>query len=482
MSFRQVFRLLGVLIGVQGALMLVPAVWSAWAGERDSAWALGAAAAITMTVGGVGVYAGRRTRGRDLHRREALLTVALGWIGASAAGALPYLLDGAFTSFVDAFFETASGLTTTGSTVMTSIEDKGRGVLLWRSLTQWTGGMGIVVLFIAIFPELGVGGKHLFRSEVPGPITEGLRPKIRETSSALWRIYLTLTAACAGLLLLAGLDGYDAVNHALTTMATGGFSTRDASIAAYDSPLVDGVTTVFMVFAGINFSLYYATIRGGGRQALGDRELRAYLVLLLVATLLVTLDILPRHQELDRAFRFAVFQVASVMTTTGFATDDFDVYPSFSRLLLVALMFVGGCAGSTAGGMKVYRFIVLAKASVAEIQKVFRPQAVLPVRVGGFVVPEDTVRAVLGFFVLNLAIFLAASLYMAWLGLDVVSATTSVAATLYNIGPGLAQVGAIQNFALVPDSGKVLLSACMILGRLELMTLLVLMLPAFWRR
>lgn len=482
MSYRQVFRLLGVLIAVQGAMMLIPVGWSAWVGEEQSAWAIGAAAAVAMGLGALGVYVGRRTRGSDLHRREALLTVALGWIGASAVGALPYVFDGALPSFIDGFFETASGLTTTGSSVMTTIEDKSRGILLWRSLTHWMGGMGIVVLFIAIFPELGVGGKHLFRSEVPGPITEGLRPKIRETSSALWRIYLSLTAVDALLLFAAGMSAYDAINHSMATMATGGFSTRNASLGAFDSPLIDGITVVFMILAGVNFSLYYVMMRGGFRQALGDRELRAYLLIMLVATVFVTIDIIPLHQEIDRAFRFASFQVVSVMTTTGFATDNFNVYPSFSKLLLVGLMFVGGSAGSTAGGIKVYRFIVLVKASIAEIQKVFRPQAMLPVRVGGFVVPEDTVRAVLGFFVLNMGIFITASLYMAWLELDIVSATTSVAATLYNIGPGLERVGAIENFAFVPDSGKLLLTACMILGRLELMTLLVLLLPAFWRR
>lgn len=482
MNLRQVARLLGVLIAVQGIIMLVPVGWSALHGEPDTAWAIGGAASVAIALGLAGVWFGRRTRGSDLHRREALLTVALGWIGASAVGALAYLFDGAFDSFVDAFFETASGLTTTGSSAMTVIEDKSQGILLWRSLTHWMGGMGIVVLFVAIFPELGVGGKHLFRSEVPGPITEGLRPKIRETSTALWRIYLTLTLLNAALLVIAGMSLYEAANHSMATMATGGFSTRNASIAAFDSVAVDGITVVFMVLAGANFSLYYLILRGGWRQAITDRELLAYLVIIAAAIAVVTVDIVPRHHELGRAFRYASFQVVAVMTTTGFATDDFNQYPNLSKLLLVGLMFVGGSAGSTAGGMKVYRFIVLVKASVAEVKKVFRPQAVLPVRIGGFVVPEETVRAVLGFFFLNLVIFFGASLYMASLGLDLVSATTSVAATLYNIGPGLERVGAIENFAFVPDSGKVLLSTCMILGRLELMTLLVLFLPSFWRR
>ena len=482
MSLRQVFRLLGVLVAVQGLVMLVPVAWSIVHGEPDTAWAIGGAASVAMALGATGVWFGRRARGGDLHRREALLTVALAWLGASAVGALAYLFDGALPTFVDGFFETASGLTTTGSTVMTNIEPQSQGILLWRSLTHWMGGMGIVVLFIAIFPELGVGGKHLFRSEVPGPITEGLRPKIRETSMALWRIYLSLTAIDALLLMAAGMGLYDAANHSMATMATGGFSTRNASLAAFDSAPIDGITVVFMILAGANFSLYYLILRGGWRQAILDRELVAYLAIIAVATAIVTVDILPRHHELAHSFRFASFQVVSIMTTTGFATDDFNLYPSLSKLLLVGLMFVGGSAGSTAGGIKVYRFIVLVKASVGEIKKVFRPQAVLPVRVGGFVVPEETVRAVLGFFFLNMVIFMGASLYMAALGLDIVTSTTSVAATLYNIGPGLERVGAIENFAFIPTSGKVLLSMCMILGRLELMTLLVLLLPSFWRR
>ena len=481
MNLRQVSRLLGVLTSVQGLVMLAPAAVSLYFGELDSAQAIGGAALITVLIGLVAFRLGRRARG-DLYRREALLTVSLGWFAASALGALPYLFDGAFTSFVDGFFEVASGLTTTGSTVMTDIETKSRGILLWRSLTHWMGGMGIVVLFVAIFPELGVGGKHLFRSEVPGPITEGLRPKIRETSKALWRIYLSLSIVDTLLLMAAGMSLYEAANHAMATMATGGFSTRNASIGAFDSSLVDGVTIVFMALAGINFSLYYMILRGGIRQAFADRELWAYAGIMAVASLIVSASIVPLHGDVFRALRFGTFQVVSIMTTTGFGTDNFDVYPELSRLLLVALMFIGGSAGSTAGGIKVYRFVVLAKASIVEVQKVFRPAAVLPVRIGGFVVPEETVRAIFAFFTLYIAIFVAASLAMTTMGLDLVTATTSVAATLNNIGPGLSRVGSIENFAFIPDTGKVLLSVCMILGRLELMTVAVLVLPSFWRR
>jgi trk system potassium uptake protein TrkH len=481
MNLRQVSRLLGVLVAVLGVVMLVPAAVSLWYGELDSAIAIGGASGIVLAVGLACFFVGRRSRG-DLHRREALLTVALSWFAASALGALPYLLDGAFHSFVDAFFETASGLTTTGSTVMTDIERNSRGILLWRSLTHWMGGMGIVVLFVAIFPELGVGGKHLFRSEVPGPITEGLRPKIRETSSALWRIYLSLSVADALLLVAAGMGIYEAANHAMATMATGGFSTLNASLGGFQSAPIDVITIVFMLLAGVNFSLYYMMLRGGLRQALRDRELLAYLGILLVASVAISASIVPIHGDVVTAARYGTFQVVSVMTTTGFGTDNFDVYPEASRLLLVALMFVGGSAGSTAGGIKVYRFIVLAKAAVVEVQKVFRPQAVLPVRMGGFVVPEATIRAILGFFALYLAVFIFASLAMATMGLDIVTATTSVIATLNNIGPGLARVGAVENFAFIPDAGKLLLTVCMILGRLELMTIMVLLLPAFWRR
>jgi trk system potassium uptake protein TrkH len=389
-------------------------------------------------------------------------------------------------TYVDAYFETISGFTTTGSTVMTEIAGQSRGLHWWRSLTHWLGGMGIIVLFVAIFPQLGVGGKFLFKSEVPGPITEGLKPKIKQTAATLYWIYFTFTVVEALILwLLCGMSLHDAICHAFATMATGGFSTQNGSVADYDSAAIDYVITVFMVFAGINFSLYYGILRGRVSALFRDVELRVYLGLIAVATIVITLSIWnidPRHDSILDPFRFAVFQVVAIITTTGFGTDDFSLWPPMSQLLLVALMFVGGMAGSTAGGMKIIRFIVVFKAIYAEVYRVFRPQAVLSVRVGRSVIPRETTTAILGFFAIGILVFAAASLYMGYLGMDIVSATTSVAATLFNIGPGLARVGPVENFAFIPTSGKMVLSFCMILGRLEFLTILVLLLPEFWKR
>lgn len=485
MNYRRIGRLLGILLMVLAACMATALIWTWYFSEPDSTVAFIGSSATTFVFGGAMWWWGRHEVGTIL-RSEAILLVALSWLLLGVFGGLPYLFDGAFTNPADAYFETISGFTTTGSTVMTDIAGHSRGLHWWRSLTHWLGGMGIIVLFVAIFPQLGVGGKFLFKSEVPGPITEGLKPKIKQTAATLYWIYFTFTAAESLILwLVCDMSLHDAICHAFATMATGGFSTQNGSIADYDSATVDYVITAFMVLAGINFSLYYGVIRGRISALFRDVELRVYFGLILVATVVVTLSIWnldPRHDSLLESFRYAIFQVVAIITTTGFGTDDFSIWPPMAQLLLVCLMFVGGMAGSTAGGMKIIRFIVVFKAIYAEIYRVFRPQAVLSVRVGRSVIPRETTTAILGFFAIGILVFAGASLYMSFLGMDLISATTSVAATLFNIGPGLAQVGSVENFAFIPTSGKMVLSFCMILGRLEFLTILVLLLPEFWKR
>lgn len=485
MNYRRIGRLLGILLMVLAACMATALIWTWYFSEPDSTVAFIGSSATTFVFGGAMWWWGRHEAGTIL-RSEAILLVALSWLLLGVFGGLPYLFDGAFTNPADAYFETISGFTTTGSTVMTDIAGHSRGLHWWRSLTHWLGGMGIIVLFVAIFPQLGVGGKFLFKSEVPGPITEGLKPKIKQTAATLYWIYFTFTAAESLILwLVCDMSLHDAICHAFATMATGGFSTQNGSIADYDSATVDYVITAFMVLAGINFSLYYGVIRGRISALFRDVELRVYFGLILVATVVVTLSIWnldPRHDSLLESFRYAIFQVVAIITTTGFGTDDFSIWPPMAQLLLVCLMFVGGMAGSTAGGMKIIRFIVVFKAIYAEIYRVFRPQAVLSVRVGRSVIPRETTTAILGFFAIGILVFAGASLYMSFLGMDLISATTSVAATLFNIGPGLAQVGSVENFAFIPTSGKMVLSFCMILGRLEFLTILVLLLPEFWKR
>lgn len=489
MNYRRIGKNMGLMLVLLALAMASTLIWTIWVySETATTTAFAISSAVTAGIGGALWLWGRHEGGGTILRSEAILMVAIAWFLLGVFGGLPYLLDGVFTNPADAYFEAISGFTTTGSTVMTDIAGQSRGLHWWRALTHWIGGLGIVVLFVAIFPQLGVGGKFLFKSEVPGPITEGLRPKIGQTGKILWLIYTGFTLL-EFLILWLGCDMtvHDAACHAFATMATGGFSTQNGSVADFDSAMIDYVITAFMIFAGMNFGLYYSVWRGRWREMLRDRELQVYLLLIFFATLFISLNIyqtapLDKHGDFLDCWRYAVFQVVATITTTGFGTDNFDLYPPFSKLLLVMLMFVGGMAGSTAGGIKVIRFIVVFKAIYVEIYRVFRPQVVMATRVGRAVIPPETTSAILGFFAIGVLTFAAASLYMGFLGLDIVTATTSVAATLFNIGPGLGKVGSIENFAFIPTSGKMVLSFCMILGRLEFLTILVLLLPEFWRR
>ncbi len=481
MNMRIVARLLGILMIVLAICMATSLVWAVYYREASTTRAFLAGSVITLLTGFLLFYVGRRESG-SIGRREALLVVTASWLLVGVAGAVPYMLDGAFTNFADAFFETVSGFTTTGSTVLTDVETLSRGAHYWRSLTHWLGGMGIIVLFIAIFPQLGVGAKHLFKSEVPGPITEGLKPKIRETAATLWKIYLGLTVMEFGLLYWAGMGLFDAVCHSFATMATGGFSTKNASIQHFQSLPIELIVTAFMFLAGINFSLYYLFLKGKFTALFRDQEFQVYAGLTALATVAVAVNILNVHADARDALRYGSFQVVAVVTTTGFGTDNFNLYPPLSKLLLVSLMFVGGSAGSTAGGMKVSRIMVVLKAAFIEIYKAFRPQAIRSVRLGRSVMSDEITRSIFGFFAIAVFIFVFGSLFMGLLGLDIVTATTSVVATLFNIGPGLGRVGSIENFAFIPTAGKLFLSGCMILGRLEFYTVLVLFVPDFWKR
>ncbi|QDG49840.1 TrkH family potassium uptake protein [Persicimonas caeni] len=482
MNYQRISRLIGILLVVLAGCMLTSVPWSWYYNEPSTIWAFVYSAGITAAIGGGAWWYGHHDKG-TIFRAEAIVVVGLSWLLLGVFGGLPYMFDGAFTNPADAYFEAISGFTTTGSTVLTDIAGQSYGLHWWRTLTHWLGGMGIIVLFVAIFPQLGVGGKFLFKSEVPGPITEGLKPKIKSTASMLWWIYVGFTVTEALILKGWGMTWHDAFTHSFATMATGGFSTKNGSVGEFDSAFVDYTITLFMIFAGINFGLYYELFRGKAKSLLRDREFWTYLGLVGVATLMVTINIYDAvHDTIADSFRYAIFQVVGVVTTTGFGTDNFDVYPPLSRLLLVLLMFVGGMAGSTAGGMKIIRFMVVVKAIYGEVYKTFRPQSVMAVRVGRSVIPQRTVMAILGFFAVGMLVFGLSSLYMAAMGLDIVTATTSVAATLFNIGPGLARVGSVENFAFIRTDGKILLSLCMIFGRLEFMTLLVLLLPEFWKR
>lgn len=474
-------RVLGGLGLALTAVLLVPLALSLADGDGAHPTFLAALAASAGLGGGL-LALGRRGPA-DLTHREGFAVVTLGWVLFGLVGALPYRLHGALPTMVDAVFESLSGFTTTGATVLTDIEALPRSLLLWRAITHWLGGMGIIVLGLAILPMLGVGGMQMFRAEVPGPTADRLRPRIQDTAKLLWGVYLALTAAETLLLMLGGLDWFEAVCHAFATMATGGFSTRNASVAGFGSAYVDAVITVFMFLAGVNFALHHAALTGGWRRVRRNEELRAYVLLTLAAVAVLMVSNAARtYPNLWENLRYSAFQAVSILTTTGFGTADYETWPVVGQVLLVLLMFVGGCAGSTGGGMKVSRVVLIVKHAWAQLWSLIHPRGVRLVKLDGRPVPPEVLQGVLGFFALYLLVTGVATLGMAALGVDPVTAVASVIACLGNIGPGLGGVGPADNYAHLPQAGKVLLSLCMILGRLEIYTVLVLLYPSAWRR
>ncbi|MCB0049912.1 MAG: TrkH family potassium uptake protein, partial [Caldilinea sp.] len=409
--------------------------------------------------------------------------VTFGWLLASAFGALPFVFSGAVPSYTDAFFETISGFTTTGATILTDIEAVPSGILFWRSFTHWLGGMGIILLSLAILPFLGVGGMQLFKAEVPGPVADKLTPRVTQTAKILWAVYILLSVAETALLMLGGLSLFDALCQTFGTMATGGFSTKNASIAAFPSPFVQWVIIIFMFLAGANFALHYRFAFRGWKIYRDDREFLVYVTIIGLASALIYVANTGVWRNFgEPAIRDTVFQVVSIQTTTGFITADYEQWPMLSQLVLFLLMFVGGSAGSTGGGIKVLRIYLLLKFVLAEFSRLLHPHAIIPVRVRQQTIPRDVVMNVLGFFVLYILIFAGGTLLIAAMGYDVATSFGAVAATLGNVGPGLGEVGAIDNYAHFPPIGKWILSFFMLLGRLELYTVLILFVPAYWRR
>jgi trk system potassium uptake protein TrkH len=481
MNYRGVLFLLGRLLLALTAALLIPAGVALYlGGEGMKAFLI--SAALAGVAGLIFQHLFHQEANFRFGRQEAFVLVSAAWLTASCVGAMPYIFIKGPGFIVNALFESASGFTTTGASILQNIEGELPALLLWRSLTQWLGGMGIIVLGIAILPKLAVGGMELLGAEAPGPIQEKLTPRIAQTAKALWGIYALFTALEAGWLMALGVGPLEAVNHAFATMATGGFSTRNASIGGFGSPAVELVVTLFMVVAGANFALHFQMLRGRPRRIFKDPEFRFYIGMLTGATLFIAADLLFRgdHGGILHSLRLAVFQSTSILTTTGFATADFDLWPNFSKALLFLLMFVGGCAGSTGGSVKVARIMIVAKKLATDLKRLVQPHAVLPVRVGNRAIPEEVVTSVTTFFILFLTTFAAGGLLLGLMGLDPVSAFSASAASLGNIGPGFGAVGPVQNYAALPAAAKLVLLIMMIIGRLELYTMLVLIF--LWRR
>jgi trk system potassium uptake protein TrkH len=482
MNPRTVLYLISFMLIVLGAAIgLCTGV--AWGMEDSGAglWGMALSAAIVIASGAVLMLL---TRGPvNLSRKDGFAIVTFGWVAAALFGALPYILTGVITDPVAAVFETMSGFTTTGASVLTDLEALPRGLMFWRAMTHFFGGMGVLVLCVAILPFLGVGGMQIYRAEMPGPSKDRLTPRIATTAKLLWGVYVVMCLAEAVLLRVGGMGWYDAFCHTFATMATGGFSTRTASVAAFDSAYIEVVITVFMFLAGANFALNYRLLRGQPFAYFRDPEFRFYLGTWLVASLLITLNIHGEHYaSWCGAIRAAFFQSTSMMTTTGFITADFDVWPASSKVILILLMFVGGCAGSTGGGIKNIRILLLLKKTLKEIRLFMQPKAVLSIKLGGKPVPTGAVANMAAFFIVFMLIFAIGTLIMTLYTPDLQTALTSVIATLGNIGPGLGGVGALQNYAAIPSGGKAFLTLFMLLGRLELYTVLIVLLPSFWRR
>lgn len=436
---------------------------------------------ITSFIGGLAVIFTHKAN-KDFGKREGYIIVSLVWVVFSIFGSLPFLFSGAIPNYTNAFFETISGFTTTGASVLNNIEELPHGILFWRSLTQWMGGMGIIVLSLAILPFLGVGGMQLFSAEVPGLTPDKLHPRVKETAQRLWIIYVGFTVLEVLLLWAGEMNLFDAINHSLTTMATGGYSTKQASIAAFKMPYTHYVITLFMFIAGVNFTLSYFALKFQFKKIIKNEEFKVYSTIALVISVIIAFGLYFEKGNAEQSFRDALFQVVSIVTTTGFVTADYLLWPPLLMALIFILMFVGGSSGSTGGGVKVIRVIVIIKNGYYELKRLIHPKAIIPMRLSKKTVPQPLVNNVLAFIVFYLLIFMFSSVIMTGMGLNMESAMGSVAATLGNIGPGLGSVGPVENFSHIPSAGKWLLSFLMLLGRLELFTVLIVFSPAFWKK
>ncbi|MBU0935634.1 MAG: TrkH family potassium uptake protein [Spirochaetes bacterium] len=485
METKALLRALGMLLVLVIVFMTFSLVAGLSIGEADIALRsfglpLASGSVLLLLV----LLSGRKKSKVQLSSRYGYLFVTLAWVGAAAVGAMPFVISGAIPAWVDAWFESMSGFTTTGASILTDIESLPRSILLWRATTHWLGGMGIVVLTVAIFPLLGIGGRALLEAEAPGPQVDKFTPRLSDTAKILWLIYLGLTVLETILLMFGGMDFIDAVAHAFATMATGGFSTRNASVASFNSAYIDWVVTAFMVLAGMNFGLHWKLLRGDFRSVFKDTEFKTYVGIFLSTTVLIALvlGLKSVYAGTSDALRYAAFQSASILTTTGFATADFLYWPALAQSVLFALMFIGGCAGSTGGGLKVGRIVTMFKMGLSEMKYLLNPKGIYGVFVDGRPLRKNIVYDISAMVFLFLASSIISTVFVSTGGYDIITSFTATMASLGNIGPGFGLVGPALNYAFFPDYIKVWLSFMMLLGRLEVYTVLILFTKAFWRR
>jgi|SRR6056297_645004 len=482
MRWRFTLQVVGIVVCFVGMAMLVPLGASLYfQGSMINPFL--ESISLTLSCGLVLFFLFRSTEVETITHREGMAIVTLGWASAGFFGSLPFLLSGYVPVFTDCVFETFSGFTTTGATIFDNVEILPKSLLLWRSLTQWLGGMGIILLSLAILPFLGVGGMQLYKAEVPGPTPDKLRPRVKDTALLLWKVYLLFTALEIILLFLGGMDFFSSVCHTFDTMPTGGFSTKNASIGHYSSLYFDIVITVFMFIAGTNFAIHFKLLRGDFRSFWRDPEFRFYLGAIVVFTLVICITLWGSvYVSLGQSLRFSLFQVVSIVTTTGYATADYELWGALPQVLLFLCMFLGGCAGSTGGGIKGMRILVLIKHVKSEMVRAIHPNAIIPVKFGGRVVPAEVLNGIWGFFLLYCGLTCIATIVLAAVKVDILTSFAAVIACMSNVGPGLGLVGPTDNYAHIPKLGKWVLSFCMLLGRLEIYTVIVLFTPVFWKK
>lgn len=482
MNIALVFNLAGVVVIISSLFMLAPVITSFYYNGEDLP-ALGISFMVTFFSGLVIYFITKRKEKVELKHRDGFAVVTISWAAMALFGSLPYILSGLGLSFTNAYFEAIAGFTTTGASVLTDLEEIPNGILLWRSLTQWMGGMGIIVFSLAILPMLGAGGMQLFKAEVPEIGVEKLKPRIIDMAKSLWYIYAGLTAVLTLLLYFAGMGPFDAACHAFTTMATGGFSTKTASVAHFNSGYIDLIITVFMFLAGINFSLHFFALRGKFSRFTKSSEFKFYCTIVLVSIGVLTLKLMQSgYPSVTEALRYSSFQVVSIVTTTGFATADYEVWPVFAQMHLLCLMFFGGMVGSTGGGMKQARILLMFKQAYRELYHLIHPHAMTALKLDEKNVPKETLGGIWGFLFLFILISVVATLIMTGLGLDIITSASTVISAMANVGPALGDAGPVDNYYMIPSAGKWVLILCMLIGRLEIYTVILLFLPIFWRK